>query len=41
MLNEQTALNFNFRSWIQSHEINDHHIKLITDYGEANISFIK
>jgi len=45
MLNEQVA--FNFKSWIQNHHSedyqivleNDQLIKLVTDYGEANINF--
>lgn len=44
---EGTVLDFDFRSWIQSHETDDYHIvlendrliKLITDYGEASIQF--
>ena len=49
MNKENTIMNFNFRSWIQSHNVNDYAvvlendqlIKLITDYGEASISFIE
>lgn len=40
-------LDFDFRSWIQSHQTNeydivlenDHYIKLVTEYGEATINF--
>lgn len=49
MLNEQDVLSFDFKSWIQSHHTDDYRIvlendqliKLITDYGEAKISFIE
>ena len=47
MANEQEVLNFDFKSWIQSHQTddyrivleNDHQIKLQNDYGEATINF--
>jgi len=47
MSREETAFHFDFKSWIQSHQSDDYRIviesdqliKLVTDFGEASISF--
>lgn len=49
MVNEQVTTHFDFKSWILDHQSedyeivneNDHQIKLVTDYGDANINFIE
>lgn len=46
-MNEDTIMNFDFKTWILEHKNNEYRfvnennnlIKLITDYGEASISF--
>lgn len=49
MFNDETITNFDFKTWILNHKNNEYRfvkenddlIKLITDYGEASITFTK